>query len=151
LHHGLLTIDILASVERVDGDPRMPVVGRGDDHRVDILPRQDLAIVARGEDALAVEFPGAGEAAVVEVAYRGQFDAGNGSGVASVAAAHAAVADGGDADAVIGGNGFLSGSQSGSESGGCSGLEKMPSRGCHSDKVHLGARFTVTLHGRDFR
>ena len=93
LHHGLLAVDVLAGVQRVDGDARVPVVGRGDDHGVDVLARQHLAIVARGEEVVAADFLGARQAAVVDVADGHQFDAGEGQRVVGVAGAHAAGAD----------------------------------------------------------
>ena len=51
LHHRLLAIDVLAGVEGVDADAGVPVVRRGDDDGIDVLARQDLAVVARREDA----------------------------------------------------------------------------------------------------
>jgi hypothetical protein len=53
----------------------MPVVGRGDQHRVDIRPRQHLAIIARGEKLLAPALFGAREPPFVDVGDRHQFDA----------------------------------------------------------------------------
>ena len=44
----LLAIDVLAGLAGQDGDDRVPVVGRGDDDRVDVLAIEDLAEVAVG-------------------------------------------------------------------------------------------------------
>src|ERR1035441_659415 len=49
LHHRLLHVDVLARLHRLGGDARMQVIRRGDDHGVDVLAREHLAIVARGE------------------------------------------------------------------------------------------------------
>ena len=78
------------------------MVGRADDHGIDILARQHLAIIARGRRCSSVDFFGVREAAVVDIADRHQFHAGDGKRVAGIAAAHAAVAYGGDADAIVG-------------------------------------------------
>ena len=59
----------------------VPVVGSGDDHGVDVFAREHLAIVARGEDLVAVDLAGARQPAVVDIADGREFDAGNGDGV----------------------------------------------------------------------
>jgi len=43
------------------------VVGRGDEDGVDVLAGEDFVVVASGEDVLAPELFGVGEAAVVAV------------------------------------------------------------------------------------
>ena len=45
----------------------MPVIGRRDDHRVDVGARQHLAIVACREEMMAPRFPGQGEPALIDV------------------------------------------------------------------------------------
>ena len=42
----LLDVDVLAGVGRVDGDLRVPVIGRGDQHRIEVLLLEQLAVVA---------------------------------------------------------------------------------------------------------
>ena len=44
----LLQVDVLPRLHGVNGDQRVPVIGRADDDRVDVLVRQQLAIVAVG-------------------------------------------------------------------------------------------------------
>ena len=73
LHHGLLAVDVLAGVHGVDGDLRVPVVGGADDHGVDVLARQHFAVIARGEEVIAPDFLGAGQAAVVDIGDGHQF------------------------------------------------------------------------------
>ncbi len=41
----LLDVDVLAGIQRVDGDAGVPVVGRGDQDRVDLLQLEQLAVV----------------------------------------------------------------------------------------------------------
>ena len=41
----LLDVDVLAGAQRRDGHERVPVIGRGDDHRVDVLAVEHLAEV----------------------------------------------------------------------------------------------------------
>ena len=104
LHHGLLAVDILAGIHGVDGDFGMPVVGRGDEHGIDIRPRQHLAIIARGEKLLAPTLFGAREPPLVDVGDRHQFDARHCLRRLGVAGAHTARADQRHADTVVGGN-----------------------------------------------
>ncbi len=78
------------------------MIGRGDDDGIDIAAREHFTVVAGGEYLVAVDLAGAGEAAVVDVADGGKFDAGLGEGEFGVAHAHTAETDGGDADPVVG-------------------------------------------------
>ena len=80
----------------------MPVVGRRDDHGVDVRARQDLAIVARGDEPVAEDLAGARQAAVVDVGDGHQLDAGDLERGLGVARALAADADRGEADALVG-------------------------------------------------
>ena len=41
--HRLLAVDVLARLHRVHGGLLMPVVGRGDDHGINVLARKNLA------------------------------------------------------------------------------------------------------------
>ena len=68
-------------------------------------PRQHLAIIARGEDILAVDFLHAREAALIDIAGGYELGAG-GDGRFDVFRAHAARADDRDLDGVVGGAGF---------------------------------------------
>jgi hypothetical protein len=58
LHHRLFTVHVLAGVECVYADARVPMVGPTDNHRVDVLAREDFAVIARGEDPAAVNLLG---------------------------------------------------------------------------------------------
>src|SRR5262245_19840158 len=51
--HGLFAINVLAGLHRLDGDRRVPMVGRGDDHGVDVLAGDHLAVIERGQFGLA--------------------------------------------------------------------------------------------------
>src|SRR5207244_1295923 len=63
LHHGpalgdgeaerLLAVDVLARLAGVDGDQGVPVIRRGDDHRIDVLEVEQLAVVGEGGAGLA--------------------------------------------------------------------------------------------------
>ena len=58
----LLDVDVFAGVGRIDGDQRVPVIGRGDQHRVEVLLLEQLAVVAVGARArrLLLRFVDAG-------------------------------------------------------------------------------------------
>ncbi len=102
VHHRLLAVDVLALFQGVDRHPLVPVVGAGDDHRVDVLPVEDLPVVARRVDVLAELGAALLEAAVVDVGRGDQLDAGHLERRLRVALAHAPGAQEGDADAVAG-------------------------------------------------
>lgn len=104
LDHGLLTIDVLASLEGVNSLGAVPVVGRGDDDGVDVGAGQEFAVVAGGEDLLAESLFCVGEAAFVNVGDSDEFDAGYGGDGLDVSEAHVAHADAADTDLVIGGS-----------------------------------------------
>jgi hypothetical protein len=76
LHHRLLDVDVLARFHRVDRHLRMPVIRRGDDDRIDVRTRENLAVVARGEQVCAPGLPGERQAAVVDIGDRDERDAG---------------------------------------------------------------------------
>ena len=46
--HWLLAVDVFARLHRVDRDLRVPVVRRGDDHGIDVLPLEELPVVLEG-------------------------------------------------------------------------------------------------------
>ena len=96
-HRGrLFHIDVLARFAGVDRLHRMPMVRGGEDHCVDVLAEQDVAVVAEGLDARAGQLQGARQAAIVHVADRGDVDlpfAAELEHVVQVARAHAAHTD----------------------------------------------------------
>ena len=73
--HRLLAVDRLARLHGVDRHPGMPVVGNADEHGVDVLASQDLAIVDIGLDLVAEDLLGVGAPAFVEVGGGDQLDA----------------------------------------------------------------------------
>ena len=83
----------------------VPVVGRADDHRVNILARQNLVVVAGGEDVVAPEFLAVLQPAVVAVGHGHQLHAGNLHGGLGVALSLPARADQRDLDVIVGGTG----------------------------------------------
>ena len=106
VHHRLLAVDVLARLERVDRDLRVPVVGARHDHRVHVLAGEDLAVVARRLDVLAELLPALLEAPVVDVRGRHQLDPRHLERRLGVALAHAARAEEGEADPVVRGDGL---------------------------------------------
>ena len=105
LHQRFLAVDVLAGVQRLDGDGIVPVVGGGHDDGVHVLPRQDLAVVAGEEYLVAVHFPGPFQVSGVEVAGGHQLHPFVLEGRREVAEALDAEADAGEVDAVVGGEG----------------------------------------------
>ena len=103
MDHGLLAVDILAGVHGVDGGLLVPVVGGGDEDGVDVLAGEDLAVVAGGEEVVAVDLFHVGEAAVVAVGDGDELDAGDLHGPAGVALALDAGTDESEVDVVVGG------------------------------------------------
>ncbi len=67
---GLLEIDMLARLHRMDGERRVLVVGRGDQHRVDVLRGQQLAIIGMAARA-RIGFAGTGGIAIVDQLHAG--------------------------------------------------------------------------------
>ena len=132
--HGLFEVDVLAGVHGVDGGLLVPVVGRGDDDGVDVFAGEDLVVVAGGEDVVAPELFGAGEAAVVAVGDGDELDAGNAEGGGGVALALDAGADERELDVVVG-----------RCLGGCEGLEV---RGCSREGGGLEKRAAIQERDR---
>ncbi len=106
LHHRFLAVHVLARAHGVDGDLLVPVVGRPDDHRVHVPPRQHLAIIAGGENVRAPPLLRVRQAAVVNVGDGDQLGAGR-DRRRGVAASLSARADQRDLDAIVGGFGIL--------------------------------------------
>ncbi len=101
MDHRLFAVDVLAGLHGVDGGALVPVVGGGDDDGVDVFAGEDLAVVAGGEDVVAPELLGVGEAAVVAVGDGDELDAGNLHGDLGVALALDAGADEGKLNVVV--------------------------------------------------
>ena len=118
LHHRLLAVHVLAGIERIGRNLRVPVIGGGDNDGVDIFARQHLPVIARGEELASPVLFGAREPAVVDIAHGHEFHAGNRERVPGVARSHAARSDQSDADAVVGGYpGLLRGGAGGHRGG----------------------------------
>ena len=99
-------VDVLAGVAGENGRGRVPMIGGGDEHGVDVLVLQDASKVADllGRAALAGFDAGGGLvlALGVGIADVGDADVFFRSQCADVARAHAARADDGDVDAIVG-------------------------------------------------
>ncbi len=132
--HGLFEVDVFAGVHGVDGGLLVPVVGCGDDDGVDVFAGEDLFVVAGGEEIVAPELFGAGEAAVVAVGYSYEFDSGDAERGGGVALALDACADEGELDVVVG-----------RCLGGCEGLEV---RGCSREGGGLEKRAAIQERDR---
>ena len=123
--HGLLAVDIFAGVESVSGNAGVPVIGRGDDDGVDIAAGEQFAIVASGENVLAVAFLGERAATVVDVGNSDDFDAGQRRFGLHVSLAHDAESDAANLNAIVGrdwfgrflGSGFAHGERGGGNAG----------------------------------
>ena len=103
----LLDVDVLAGLAGHDGRQRVPVIGRADDDRVDVLAVEHAAEVARRQlgrllevlvDALARVFVICSSSTSQSATHC----APSAQRVAQIAAAHAAAADQADADAPVG-------------------------------------------------
>ena len=99
--HRLLQVDVLAGLAGVDRLQRVPVRRRGDDHRVDVLLREQLAVVAVGLGGLLVPAGDRLRGGLRTIAGRGDDDVGMGRAVPQVALAHAAAADQPDVDPLV--------------------------------------------------
>ncbi len=100
--HRLLAIDRLARLHGVDRHPGVPVVGNADEHGVDVLAAENLAIVDVGLDLVAEDLLGVSPPAFVEVGGGHQLDAGYLEGRLGVDEADDAHADRGDPDSIVG-------------------------------------------------
>jgi hypothetical protein len=102
LHHRLLEVDGLLRLEGIDGHLPVPVIGRRDDDGIDVGPRQDLAVVAGGEELLPPTLFRLVEPSGVEIAHGHQLDAGHAKGRGGVSHALDARADERELHAVVG-------------------------------------------------
>ena len=102
LDHRLFDVDVLARLHGVDGDARVPVIRRGDDHGVDVRPRQHLTVIARGEDVVAPHLLRPFQSSVVDIRDGHQFRAGDAERRARVPHALPSRANQRDLDAVEG-------------------------------------------------
>ena len=65
VRHRLFAVDVLPGRDRIEARARVPVIGRGDDHRVDVLTIENAAVVARAQAVVAEQLAGALEMPVV--------------------------------------------------------------------------------------
>jgi hypothetical protein len=72
VHHRFLTIDRFACAQSIDRDLLMPVVGRADDDGVDVVTRENLPVVPRGEEVAPVALFRIGQPAVEAVGGGGE-------------------------------------------------------------------------------
>src|SRR6185436_15748142 len=98
----LLDVDVLARFTGEDGHGRVPVLGRGDDHRVDLAVLEQLAEVAVGPGLAAGGGDRFFQAGLEDVADGRDLDVLVGEEVAEVDGAEGAHADHADADPVVG-------------------------------------------------
>src|SRR5262249_53341523 len=126
----LLAVDVLAGRQGVEGDLRVPVVGGGDQDRIDVLAVQHPAVV--GVALGARGGLGAAEAAAVDVGDRGHAD-GVGGGACGeargVAGAQAADTGDGHDDAVGGAGGGPGRGGQGGGAGDGGGLDEVAAGG----------------------
>ncbi len=102
MNHRLFEIDILASLHRIDCSLLVPMVRRGDQDGIDVVPGKDLTVIASREEIGAPQLFGVGKAAIVAVGHGDQLHAGNLQRGASVPLALDAGADQCELDDVIG-------------------------------------------------
>ena len=97
-----LDVDVLPRGDGVERHLLVPVIGRPDQHRVDLAAVEDAAVLGRLERGRAGDFRGLEEPRLEDVAERDDFDAGDGLELVHQAAGAAARADDRDTDAVVG-------------------------------------------------
>ncbi len=95
LHDRLLAVDVFARFHGVDRHAGVPMVGRGNDDGVDVLPRQHFFVFAGGKEILAVDFLRFLRPAIIDVANRDKLDTRNGRCRAAIPLPHNAEADAG--------------------------------------------------------
>ena len=76
MRHGLLAVHVLAGGNGVDDDLLMPMIGNGNDNRVDLFVIEQLFVAPRGLDGLADDLFREFVAAVVKIAGGNALDAG---------------------------------------------------------------------------
>ena len=101
MDHRLFAVHVLAGLHRVHRDLLVPVIRRADNDRIDILARQNLVVVARGEDVVAPDFFAAREPPVVAVGHRHQLHARHLHGRARIAHALSARANQRDLNMIV--------------------------------------------------
>ena len=101
LDHRLFAVDVFTGVHGVDGDAGVPVVGGADDDGVDVLLGQELAVVAGSLDVRAPDLLRSSQPPIVDVSNGDEFSEAGADGRVSIAGAHAAGADEGEADFVV--------------------------------------------------
>src|SRR5207253_1244982 len=89
-------------LQRVDGDPGMPVVRCSDDHGIDVLACKHFAMVAGGKNVSAPQLSAAFNTALVEVACGDELNTGERGRHACIALAHATGANQRDLDIIVG-------------------------------------------------
>ena len=104
MDHRLFAVDVLARLHGIDRSLLVPVIGRADNDRVNILASQDFVVVAGGEYVVAPEFFAARQPAVVAVGGGDQFHARHLYGGPGVELALSAGADQRNLDVIVGGD-----------------------------------------------
>lgn len=109
-HHvgdGLFHVDVFPGLAGGDHDVRMPMIGRGDDHRVHSAVVQQLAEIGIRARLAAGELMGFCKVRLVDVADRYDFGVGLFLEIGQIHAPHAAAADDADGDPIVGGGAGL--------------------------------------------
>ena len=107
MDHGFFAIDVLACIERVDGNLFMPVIRCGDDHGIDVFSVKDIFIMFGSKDIIAPLFPGGIQPACIKVAYGNQFYTRHLQGGIGIVRAHATCSDQRNLEIVVGGQPLL--------------------------------------------
>ena len=102
VREGLLAVDVLARLAGEDRRDRVPVVGRGDDHRVDVLAVEDARGSRCTTPACRRPSPAPCRVRLVDVADGGDADVGHLAEDVQQARAHPAEADEAERDRVVG-------------------------------------------------
>ena len=102
VREGLFDVDILAGGAGVDRNGRVPVIGSGDEDRVDIAAVQDGAVILGGEGFAADRFLACGDVLVPHVAKSDDLHAGDSLQGPQQLPAATANADQRHADRVVG-------------------------------------------------
>ena len=102
VRHRLLDVHVLARGHGVDGDLRVPMVRRGDQHGVDVVAIQEVPIIERAVGAADPFCPV--QPPLVNIAHRGDLHVivvGPLHQLSEMAGAHSAAADDAKADAIV--------------------------------------------------
>ncbi len=106
MDHGLLAINILAGLHGVHGHLLVPVVGRANDHGVDVFSLQNLGVIAGGKNIVTPEFLAVGEPAIVAIRNCNELHSGNLQGDTSITLALPSGADQCDLNMIVCRNGL---------------------------------------------